>query len=384
MTEPADRSAQAATTPLDIGIEVSLGLWQDRPADEVIRTAAIADALRYRAVWIGEMATWDAFALGAHVGARFTHSELVLGPFAVTVRDPMMIAMGAASVAELTGRRVQVALGTSSTTVVERWHGRDHAGSGVALRESAQAVRTLLDGNKAEVDGSSVRTSGYRLRLNAPRSKLVIAAFGMQAILTAALHADRMVLNLIDSVAVHDLVATLRIAADSLGRPCPRVAVWTTCAVDADSQAVEQSRRSIVGYLAAPGYREMFARAGYAELVAYARTKPHPKDLLARIPDDLVNVVGMFGDATFVEKRIKEYANSGADDVVIVPASTDGDPAAEHTLHAVADIGRRINQTSCEPPPTEPHPLRSSDQQTTTNRVTVDSLLAINRTQEGA
>ena len=88
------------------GIEVSLGLWQDRPPQEVIDTARLADALGYPAVWIGEMATWDAFALGTHVGRDFTFSRLVLGPFAVTVRDPTMIAMGAASVAALTGRDV--------------------------------------------------------------------------------------------------------------------------------------------------------------------------------------------------------------------------------------------------------------------------------------
>ena len=128
------------------GIEVSLGLWQDRPPTEVIRTALVADELGYRAVWIGEMATWDAFALGTHVGRDFSTARLVLGPFAVSVRDPTMIAMGAASVASLTGREVGVALGTSSPMVVEHWHGRDRTGSSVALAESAQVVRTLLDG----------------------------------------------------------------------------------------------------------------------------------------------------------------------------------------------------------------------------------------------
>jgi alkanesulfonate monooxygenase SsuD/methylene tetrahydromethanopterin reductase-like flavin-dependent oxidoreductase (luciferase family) len=120
-------------------LEVSLGLWQDRPPEEVIATAAIADELGYPRVWIGEMATWDAFALGAHVGAAFRHSDLVLGPFAVAVRDPAMIAMGAASVAALTGRDVSVALGTSSTVVVEGWHGRSRTLSVTALAESARA-----------------------------------------------------------------------------------------------------------------------------------------------------------------------------------------------------------------------------------------------------
>jgi len=51
-------------------LEVSLGLWQDRPPEEVIRTAAFVDSLGYPALWVGEMATWDAFVLAAHVAGR--------------------------------------------------------------------------------------------------------------------------------------------------------------------------------------------------------------------------------------------------------------------------------------------------------------------------
>lgn len=320
-------------------LEVSLGLWQDRPAEEVVETALLTDALGYRAVWIGEMATWDAFALGTYLGQRFTQADLVLGPFAVAVRDPAMIAMGAASVAALTSRGVSVALGTSSTVVVERWHGRDRSRSALALAESAEAVRVLLDGGKADVVGQVVRSQGYRLRVHPPRSELVIAAFGDHAIRVAAAHADRMVLNLIDPDSVRLLVAKLRVAAAELGRPCPRVAVWTACAIDPGPRAVEQLRRSVVGYLAAPGYSDMFRAAGFAELVDFALTKPHPADLLTRVPPELNSVTGLVGDAGRVERRIKEYAAAGADDIVIVPSATDDDPAGERTLRIAAEIG---------------------------------------------
>lgn len=325
-----------------VHLEVSLGLWQDRPATEVIQTAAIADSLGYRAIWVGEMATWDAFVLGAHIGSRFHNADLVLGPFAVAVRDPAMIAMGAASVAALTGRGVSVALGTSSTVVVEKWHGRDRRRSGRALGESARAVRSLLDGEKAEVDGAVVRTSGYRLRLEPPKSELVIAAFGPVAIGVAAQYADRMVLNLIDPPSVRRLVDELRVASAALGRPAPRVAVWTSCAIDPGPAASDQLRRGLVGYLAAPGYTEMFRDAGFGDLVDYALTRPHPTKLLERVPPEINTVLGLFGSATEVAARIKEYAAAGADDVVLVPSATDDDPAGENTLRAAAEIGTRL------------------------------------------
>ena len=118
-------------------LSVSLGLWQDRPAAEVVRTAEVADALGYGEIWIGEMATFDAFALGAVVAERTARAALTIGPLAVAVRDPVMIAMGAGSLAELTGRTVNVALGSSSPVVVEQWHGRRQEHTALALAESA-------------------------------------------------------------------------------------------------------------------------------------------------------------------------------------------------------------------------------------------------------
>jgi probable F420-dependent oxidoreductase len=328
---------------MTVHLEVSLGLWQDRPPDEVVKTASLVDSLRYRALWVGEMATWDAFVLASHVGRAFHHCDLVLGPFAVAVRDPAMIAMGAASVAATTHRGVSVALGTSSPVVVEKWHGRDRRRSAVALAESAQACRALLDGEKAEVAGQVIRTSGYRLRLDPPRSELVIAAFGDQAVKVAARYADRMVLNLVDPASVRVLVAKLRAAAAELGRACPRVAVWATCAIDPGPYAIEQMRRAVVGYLAAPGYAEMFARAGYADLVAYAQSRPHPAELLAKVPAELNRVVGLVGDSSQVMARIREYAAAGADDVVIVPSASDEDPAGERTLKLAAEIADNLD-----------------------------------------
>ena len=163
-------------------LSVSLGLWQDRPAAEVVRTAQAADALGYGEIWIGEMATFDAFALGAVVAERTSRASLTIGPLAVAVRDPVMIAMGAASLAELTGRTVNVALGSSSPVVVEQWHGRRQERTALALAESAAAVRTLLAGGKADVRGEVISTRGFRLRTRAPGTPLTIAAFGRGAV----------------------------------------------------------------------------------------------------------------------------------------------------------------------------------------------------------
>ncbi|MET7328887.1 LLM class F420-dependent oxidoreductase [Nonomuraea sp. NPDC005650] len=303
-------------------LSVSLGLWLDRPAQEALVTARAADELGYPSLWIGEMATYDAFALATAVGLATARIGLTVGPLAVGVRDPMMIAMGAASVAGLTGRRVDVAVGTSSPLVVEGWHGRSRARSAAALREAVEALRPLLDGERS--------AGGYRLRLPAPRSRLTVAAFGPSAVRTAAL-ADRMVLNLVTPASAGRPAAQARAA-----NPDISVAAWVTAAVDPDREAVDRIRRAVVGYLAAPGYGEMFAEAGFADVVAFARTRPHPRELFDAVPDELAASVSLLGDVDAVTARLSDYAAAGVDEVALVPVSTERDPGGAATLKALS------------------------------------------------
>jgi probable F420-dependent oxidoreductase len=320
---------------------VSLGLWQDRPAGEVVRTAEVADALGYGEIWIGEMATFDAFALGAVVAERTTQAALTVGPLAVAVRDPVMIAMGAGSLAELTGRTVNVALGSSSPVVVEQWHGRRQERTALALAESATAVRALLAGDKADVRGEVISTRGFRLRTRAPGTPLTIAAFGRGAVKAAARHADRMVINLVTPKSAARLVQMLHDECRAAGRPVPPVAVWLATVVGPDEagpavESTEQLRRGLVAYMSAPGYGEMFAEAGFGDVVRFARTRPHPGELLAAIPAELTGHVSLVGDERAVRARLAEYASAGVDEVALVPGSSDADPAGVATLTALA------------------------------------------------
>lgn len=304
---------------------VALGYWQDRDPGEALATARLADRLGYRELWLGEMATYDVFALATAVGAQCS-IPLVLGPLSPLVRDPMMIAMGAASVAELTGRTVRVALGRSSPVVVEGWHGRH---GGASLREAAAQVRAMAQGGRGP--------GGYRLRLSGFEPEVTVAAFGDAAVRAAARSADRMVINLCSPAHSALLRARLDAATAAAGRDRTTLAAWVPAAVDPSPEAMSQIRRGLVAYLAAPGYGEMFAAAGFGELVRTARSGLHPSAVLEAVHDDLVEAIAIVGDVERCRQRIAELRRAGVDEVVIVPA-TAGDDGGERTLTALAPL----------------------------------------------
>ncbi|MEX2655087.1 MAG: LLM class F420-dependent oxidoreductase [Acidimicrobiia bacterium] len=306
--------------------EAVLGLWQDRAPDEALATARIAEDLGYRCLWIGEMATYDAFALATAVAESTGSIEPVVGPLAVTVRSPVNIAMGVASVVSLTGRPTHVALGTSSKVVVERWHGRRRAGGSDQLGAAARSIRTLLAGERDP-------DSGFRLRLPPTSATIHIAAFGARAIRAAATHADRMLLNMVTPAAVADFRRRL----DAAGGGDVPLSAWLVTAVDPTPADIAQIRSAVVGYLSAPGYDEMFAAAGYGELVERARAGTHPRDLLESIPDGFERSVGLVGSKSQIEMLIADYRDAGLDSVCVVPVTASGD-RGRNALAVVADL----------------------------------------------
>jgi probable F420-dependent oxidoreductase len=290
-----------------------LGQWLDRSLQSDLELALAADRLGYGQLWVPEMAKADSPAMASIIACRTQRIELVLGPLAVTVRSPVQIAIALQTVAS-TGRPVHVALGTSSDTVA-RWHGRSRSGAADALARALADVRALLAGE---------RVNGFRLsQPPSPPPTITVAAFGPKAVEVAA-GADRMVLNMVT------VAAAGRLAADH-----PNTAVWLCAAVDPTDEERRWLTRGFVGYLAAPGYDEMFADAGYDELVEFARTRPNPKDLFERIPDDLLDHVAVVGDEATVRRRLAEYESAGLAEVGLVPPAPEL-PSSIVTLEALA------------------------------------------------
>ena len=90
-----------------------------------------------------------------------------------------------------------------------------------------------------------------------------------------------------------------------------------------------------MAYLGAAGYSEMFAAAGYADLVDFARSRPHPKELAARVPEGLIEAVGLVGSAGEVAARMAQYEAAGLAEIGLVVPPLDS-PSGRRTLEALA------------------------------------------------
>lgn len=324
----------AAASGQPDNLQVVAPYWLDRPDEEVLEIAAQARRNGFDTMWLGEMATFDAFALATAVGLRTPGLALKIGPLAVGVRSPVALALGLASVATLTGAHADLALGASSPDIVSGWHDRPWAALAPRARETVEAVRSILAGERAAYSGQHVHCHGFRLRHPQPDAKISLAAFGPSMTAAAAAVADEVVLNLVTPERVAQVCAIVDAAARARDRPPPEIAVWVTVALDPGAPTLAQMAAQMSVYLRPPGYGEMFTQLGFGSLVDRARAGAKRSELAEEITIELLREVCAVGSDSQIKARLASYRAAGATRIGVVPATAE-DPAGQRVLAAL-------------------------------------------------
>jgi 5,10-methylenetetrahydromethanopterin reductase len=217
-----------------------VGLLPDRPAAEVARLAAEAEALGFAGVWIADsQSIWrDAFAaltLSAAATQRVTLATAVTNP---VTRHPAVLANIFATLDEISGGRAAVGIGVGESSV--RTLGLEPARL-ARLEEVVLAVRGLIAGQEATVDGRAIRSAW-----SARHVPVYIASSGPRSLRLAGRIGDG-VLFQVGSLPSLARWALREIAAGAEGRS-PTILMRMACAVDRDAAA---ARDSVAGYAAA-------------------------------------------------------------------------------------------------------------------------------------
>jgi probable F420-dependent oxidoreductase len=323
-------------------IEAALPFWLDRPDVEAVQIAEAASEAGLTGLWIGEMASFDAFALATAVGMRTPGLRLKLGPLPISVRSPVAVALGASSVASLTGGEIDIALGASSPIIVSGWHDREWLHGAARMRETIHCLRPILRGQRADYDGGHIRSHGFRLRHPLPHTRIAVGAFGPIMTRVAAELADEVVLNLASPQRVAKVRRQVDDHAAAADRRPPHLTVWVPVALRPGEASLRQAANQLAIYLAPPGYGEMFSELGFPDLVERARGGARRSELAAAIPIELAEQLGAFGSPEEVGGRLQAYLHAGADTVAVVPVTAD-DPAGRAALQCAADACRLIS-----------------------------------------
>ena len=149
-----------------IGVAVSGG---PSPA-EIVELVVLAERLGYESAWVAEGHGGDQFALLAACAVRTSRIRLGTSISSVFVRTAPTIAMAASTVADLSGGRFILGLGSSHKAQVEPEHGVVYTKPLTRTRETVAIVRELIRSGRVHLDGQTIRIESFDLWY-APRQR---------------------------------------------------------------------------------------------------------------------------------------------------------------------------------------------------------------------
>lgn len=271
-------------------------------------------AAGYRDVWTGESNGNDAhLPLALFAGWE---SDITLNPAVASVftRGPGILAMTAATLAEIAPGRTRFGIGAGSDVIVTNWNGVPFTRPYRKVADTLRFLRTVLAGGRAE--------SGFVLgRPPATPPELVVAALGPRMQRLAAAEADGVILNFLgarDVALVREHADVPRLVDGPFDVGC-RIFVQP-------GNDEEAARRLIAGYLTVPVYaafQEWLGRGPALAPMQEAWAAGDRRAAVRAIPDDVLHDIVLFGSPQECAGQIAAYAKAGVDaaTLVVLPAA---------------------------------------------------------------
>jgi probable F420-dependent oxidoreductase len=278
------------------------------------------EASGFDRMWIGELNGADAVSAAtlAAVGTR----EAQIGVFVnVFTRAPTVLAMTAASLAQIAPGRAQLVLGVGSPLFVERWNGIPFDRTFERLRDTLRFLREALTGERVRGPFASIVSDGFSLEDRPPSPpELLVAATGPRALALAASEADGVALNW---VLPGDLDRI-----DPLPRDRRAVAIVVSVCPTDDWELVDATMRStMANYFRIPAYAEQQRRLGRTDVLEPMWKAWDAGDAVAAraaLPDALIDEFVVWGEASACRERLDEIERETGARVVATFFPPDG------------------------------------------------------------
>lgn len=306
--------------------------------EELADAARRAEAAGAEAIWVPELhrsATVTAAAVAAATSTARIGTAITLA----FTRSPMVTALEALDLDELSHGRFVLGLGTGVQRLNEQWHNARWGQPVAHLRETVRNVRALVAGATSgeeialEGEHEPMRIRGYQRPYPVQRSRIPIHLAAMGPAMT------RLAGRIGDGWISHELCSPQYVSSQVLpqidaglaaaGRTRDQIelVVSACCSVDPDPGiALDRARGQVGFYASVRTYADFFAFHGVGEdqqrVVEAFRAGRGAEALADEVSAALADAVTLNGDVERVAARLADY--DGLVDTVKLSAPTHG------------------------------------------------------------
>ncbi|MEV6624005.1 LLM class F420-dependent oxidoreductase [Amycolatopsis sp. NPDC051106] len=279
--------------------------------------------LGYTDAWTAETAGTDAFT--PLVLASQWAPQLRLGTAIVPVytRGPGLLAMQAATVAELAPGRFVLGIGASSPVIVSNWNAAAFEEPFARSRDTLRFLRSALTGEKVSEKYDTFAVSKFRLERPAdPPPSIMLAALRPGMLRLAAREADGAITNWLAASDVPKVRSVI-------GPDVELAARIFVCPTEDAEAARGLGRMLISSYLTVPVYAAFHDWLGRGEALAPMHEAWAAGDRQKAnqvIPDAVVDDLVIHGSVESCREQVQSYVDNGLTTPIIALLPTGGDP----------------------------------------------------------
>lgn len=327
-----------------LGLTLPLGGAQD-----AVGMARASKELGFEELWLAEVAGGDAYAIAGALAAGAPGMPIGTAVVPAQTRTPMVHAMAAASLSQLTGGNFVLGLGLSSPNIVRDWAGQPFDKPLTRMREHVELLRKMLSGEKTDYAGKTLNAKRFRLGTQpVGQVPIYLGALNEKMLRMTGELCDGVVLNMVPERALPKVLRAVREGAEAAGRDPNQIEVVArlhVVMVD-DAAAGRNLIRNVFGaYAATPGYNRAFEWMGYPDEAKQIRERFEKGDrqgVASAVSDALCDAMAIVGNAETVRARVRAYAEQGVDVCVINPIA---DPAG--TKKVLQSVGGSLDGLDC-------------------------------------
>jgi probable F420-dependent oxidoreductase len=306
--------------------------------------AARAEAAGFTDAWSGEVDGIDGFTPLIVSATATDKMRLGAGVVSAFTRGPALLAMSAASAAEVAPGRFCLGIGAGSNVVVERWNDIPFEKPLGRVRDTTIVVRKALAGEKVKEELPTVSVNGFRLsRPPAEHVPIFLAALRPKMLALGGRLGDGVLLNWLSPEDVGKAVVEIDRGAAEEGRPRPEVACRVFVCPGQDARAEVAARRFIAAYMTVPVYAEFQKWLGRGELLTpmnEAWADRRRQEATELVPEEVIHDLIMLGDRDSCFRQIQRYRDFGVDTVILhfLPSVEDMEEKADQVLEALWEL----------------------------------------------
>jgi len=309
-------------------VRLGIALPDGLPLRDAVEICVEAERLGYSDVWSYEVAGNDAFTPLAAIAARTERLRLGTAVVPASTRPPALLAMTSAAIQSLSGGRFCLGLGTSTTTIVNRWMGLPTRIGLDHMRATVQALRAIAAGEKV---------NGFRLEGGASPLPIYVGALGLRMVELAGEIGDGLILTTVTP-------AHVRVMVDRLGRADLDVVLTVPVVLD-EPEAREVVRESLAAYGVIDVYNRHLVRQGFEDEAGKFREaweRRSWKEAVAAVSDRMVESLAIGGDLAKCREQIAAYREAGVKTLLLAPVTRVTEAGARQA-RIVNDLTRLIN-----------------------------------------